>query len=121
MRVSFHLEPYPSRSPASVRNDIVYLIDTYGNHTAFFRTSPKNKTGTAEKELPMFYVYDSYLIKPDEWYSVTHMNGSNTIRKTSYDSLLIGLYVNYDHRFDLLKAGFNGLYTYFAAEDFSHG
>jgi glycoprotein endo-alpha-1,2-mannosidase len=119
LKLAFHLEPYKSRTPESVRNDIIYLIEKYGNHSAFYRTLPKvSKSG---KELPLFYVYDSYQISKDQWYTVTHKNGSHTIRNTTYDSLLIGLHVNHEHRFDLQQAGFDGLYTYFASEGFSHG
>jgi glycoprotein endo-alpha-1,2-mannosidase len=121
MKLAFHLEPYNSRTPETVRNDIIYLIEKYGNHSAFYRATPKNKTSTTSKELPMFYVYDSYQISKDDWYRVTNINGSNTIRGTPYDSLLIGLHVNHEHRFDLQQAGFDGLYTYFASEGFSHG
>jgi len=120
MKLVFHLEPYKGRSALSVKDDIVYLIEKYGSHNAFYKTVPKNKTNV-EKEYPLFYVYDSYLVKTDEWREITLKNGSHTIRDTPFDSLLLGLYVKYPDRFELLKAGFDGLYTYFAAEEFSHG
>jgi glycoprotein endo-alpha-1,2-mannosidase len=119
MKLAFHLEPYKTRTSESVRSDIIYLIENYGNHSAFYRTF--SKASKSQKELPLFYIYDSYRISKDEWHKVTNKNGSHTLRGTPYDSLLIGLHVNHEHRFDLQQAGFDGLYTYFASEGFSHG
>ena len=35
IKVAFHIEPYGGRTAASVKNDIIYIYDTYGNHPAF--------------------------------------------------------------------------------------
>lgn len=87
MKLNFHLEPYDSRTVASVREDIEYIILNYGSHPAFYRTTGKKKT---DKSLPLFYIYDSYRIPPNEWLAITDVNGSATIRNTNLDSLLIG-------------------------------
>ena len=56
-KVCFHIEPFNGRSPQTVRENIQYIVDTYGDHPAFYRTHGK----------PLFFIYDSYLIKPAEW------------------------------------------------------
>jgi len=47
--------------------------------------------------------------------------GGSTIRNTELDAMLIGLYVNAGDEQKLNRSGFDGLYTYFAADGFSHG
>uniref|UniRef100_A0A7E4W1T4 Glycoprotein endo-alpha-1,2-mannosidase n=1 Tax=Panagrellus redivivus TaxID=6233 RepID=A0A7E4W1T4_PANRE len=121
LKLAFHLEPYKTRTALTVRDDIIYIIEKYGKHPSFYKTTPKNKTAPTDKQYPLFYVYDSYQIKAEDWLQVFNKNGSKTIRDTPYDALVLGLYVEYNHRFDLQKAGFDGLYTYFASEGFSHG
>uniref|UniRef100_A0A914E9G6 Glycoprotein endo-alpha-1,2-mannosidase n=1 Tax=Acrobeloides nanus TaxID=290746 RepID=A0A914E9G6_9BILA len=120
MKMTLHLEPYAKQTAETVRRDIEYIVDKYGSHPAFYRTSRKNAT-KGQKELPLLYAYDSYRIPVDEWTKLTSPNGSLSIRNTTFDVLLIGLYVQMEDRFKLKKAGFDGLYTYFAADGFSHG
>ncbi|KAI1712785.1 glycosyl hydrolase family 99 domain-containing protein [Ditylenchus destructor] len=119
MKMAFHLEPYPDRTAESVHEDIKYIIKSYGDHNAFYRTA--GKASNEKKQLPLFYVYDSYLIPAEEWAKVTTPEGSSTIRNTEWDALLIGLYVNSEHKTQIKRSGFDGLYTYFASEGFSHG
>uniref|UniRef100_A0A915PZ73 Glycoprotein endo-alpha-1,2-mannosidase n=1 Tax=Setaria digitata TaxID=48799 RepID=A0A915PZ73_9BILA len=76
MKLSFHMEPYKERSGESLRNDIEYIIDNYGNHSAFYKVKRK-------------------------------------LRKR--------LLVKSEDRYSLLAAGFDGIYTYFAAKGFSYG
>lgn len=92
MKLVMHLEPYEGRTAASVKQDIVYIIEKYGNHPSFYKTTSKNKTTNVVKELPLFYIYDSYRITPEEWAEIATINGSQTIRGTPYDSLLVGKY-----------------------------
>lgn len=87
LKVAFHLEPYEGQSAASVRTDIEYVVQSYGKHPAFYRTSPKNNSAV---QLPLFYVYDSYKIGNNDWKAIATVNGSSTIRGTPIDSLLIG-------------------------------
>lgn len=117
MKVNFHLEPYKERTALSVRKDIEYILNKYGQHPAFYRRKDKRSF----KELPLFYVYDSYLISIKEWQKILLLESSSTIRKTDLDSLLIGLYVNLKDGQQIKDAGFDGLYTYFASDGFSHG
>ncbi|KAH7695523.1 glycoprotein endo-alpha-1,2-mannosidase-like protein, partial [Aphelenchoides avenae] len=116
----FHLEPYKQRTVESVRGDIEYILTNYGSHPSFYRTSAKTDTKHT-KELPLFYIYDSYRTSAEQWAELTSPNGTLSIRNTPLDSLLIGLYVQMEDRFKLRKGGFDGLYTYFASDGFSHG
>lgn len=117
MKVAFHLEPYKGRNSMSIRNDIEYILKNYGSHSAFYRTIGK----TSIKKLPLFYVYDSYLIPVAEWQNILLPKGQHTIRNTDLDSLLIGLYVNQQDSQAIKDSGFDGLYTYFASDGFSYG
>uniref|UniRef100_A0A914GZS2 Glycoprotein endo-alpha-1,2-mannosidase n=1 Tax=Globodera rostochiensis TaxID=31243 RepID=A0A914GZS2_GLORO len=121
MKMAFHLEPYDERTVAAVRRDIAYILEQYGHHPALYRRTHITASKEKAKELPVFYVYDSYRIKPDQWATVLGQNGTDTIRGTNLDALLIGLYVDKGDAQKLMDAAFDGLYTYFAADGFSHG
>ena len=84
MQVCFHIEPFAHRTAESLRNAIVYIIDTYGKHNAFYR---KSKGG---RELPLFYMYDSYQVKEKEWRKIFSRLETETVRDTKYDGLFIG-------------------------------
>ncbi|KAM4772031.1 glycoprotein endo-alpha-1,2-mannosidase [Rhinophrynus dorsalis] len=116
LKVAFHLEPYKNRDDLSVRKDVVYIIDTYGSHPAFYRY--QTSTGRA---LPMFYIYDSYITSPDTWANLLTLSGSQSIRNTPYDGIFIALLVEKKHKYDIHRSGFDGLYTYFATNGFSYG
>jgi hypothetical protein len=61
MFVAFHIEPYKSRTPATVVRDFEYLEQTYGSHNSVFRWP-----GSRGLQM-MVFVYDSYLSPPNEW------------------------------------------------------
>ena len=90
MKMTLHLEPYAKQTAETVRRDIEYIVEKYGSHPAFYRTSRKNAT-KGQKELPLLYAYDSYRIPVDEWTKLTSPNGSLSIRNTTFDVLLIGM------------------------------
>ena len=116
IKIAFHLEPYPSRSVESVREDVEYIIDRYSNLSAFYRDKETNK--------PLFYVYDSYHISSIEWRRLLTpgAKGSISIRgHPQYDGLFIGLWLEGHHGIDLVSGGFDGVYTYFASDGFSYG
>ncbi|VDK88521.1 unnamed protein product [Litomosoides sigmodontis] len=132
MKLSFHMEPYKHRSSESLRTDIEYIIDNYGNHSALYRMKlPKlrkianDKNSRNDDQLPLLYFYDSYLVPYDEWKQLTKPSGKLTVRNSKYDVLFIGklrcLLVKSEDRHSLLDAGFDGIYTYFAAKGFSYG
>ncbi|XP_032876953.1 glycoprotein endo-alpha-1,2-mannosidase [Amblyraja radiata] len=115
LKVTFHIEPYEGREN-SLYNNLKYIIDKYGSHPAFYRR--KTHTG---RNLPMFYIYDSYLTSPGSWANLFSKSGSNSVRNTQYDALFIALIVEEKHKNEIIQAGFDGMYTYFATNGFSHG
>ena len=88
----------------------------YGGHPAFFR-----HTTTSGKVLPLFYVYDSYLLNSEQWAKLLKHTESGSVRDTPYDAVFLALMVDEKHKRDILTAGFDGLYTYFATNGFSYG
>lgn len=115
VKVGFHIEPYKDRNQYTVKKDLQYIIDTYSGYPAFFSYTLKGKT------LPMIYIYDSYHTKPEEWSKVFSKHGPDTVRGTKYDAFVIGLCVKRSDGSDLLHGGFDGFYTYFAANGFTYG
>uniref|UniRef100_A0A3Q3NR88 Glycoprotein endo-alpha-1,2-mannosidase n=1 Tax=Labrus bergylta TaxID=56723 RepID=A0A3Q3NR88_9LABR len=116
IKVIFHIEPYKGRDEVNMFTNVKYIIDKYGEHPAFF----KYRTNTG-KLLPLFYVYDSYLMNSEQWAKLLKHTESNSIRDTPYDAIFIALLVEEKHKRDILTAGFDGLYTYFATNGFSYG
>ena len=112
IKIAFHLEPYPSRSVESVRDDIKYIFSNYGNHSSLYRTA---------SGLPLFYVYDSYHIFPNQWRRLLQPDGDLTIRGSNLDGVFIGLWLERIHGQELHEGGFDGIYTYFATDGFSFG
>ncbi|XP_038614559.1 glycoprotein endo-alpha-1,2-mannosidase-like protein [Tachyglossus aculeatus] len=88
----------------------------YGAHGATYRY--KSATG---RSLPLFYIYDSYLPPPEAWAHLLTPWGSHSVRRTPYDGVFIALLVEEAHKRDILTAGFDGMYTYFASNGFSFG
>jgi glycoprotein endo-alpha-1,2-mannosidase len=112
IKIALHLEPYPSRSVDSVKEDIEYILSRYGHHVCLYR----NKAN-----LPLFYVYDSYHLFPSQWSRLLSYDGDISIRGTEFDAEFIGLWLNSYHGRDLKEGGFDGIYTYFASDSFSYG
>lgn len=114
IKVAFHIEPYKDRSEDTVKSDIKNIIDKYGTHPAFYRMTYK------EKHLPLVYIYDSYHTKPMGWARILKP-GTESIRGTDYDCIVIGLVVEQSHQVDMIDSGFDGFYTYFASSGFTFG
>mmetsp|Transcript_20598 Transcript_20598/g.29549 ORF Transcript_20598/g.29549 Transcript_20598/m.29549 type:complete len:396 (-) Transcript_20598:163-1350(-) len=112
IRVAFHLEPYPGRTALTTLEDINYIHDHYGNFSSLYRT---------DNGRLLFYVYDSYHIPVVQWKRIFSVQGDHSIRGTSYDACVIGLWLDRQHGSDLHSAGFDGVYTYFASDGFSYG
>ncbi|XP_072019168.1 glycoprotein endo-alpha-1,2-mannosidase-like [Amphiura filiformis] len=113
LKVAFHSEPYKERTEQTFIQDVKYLINTYGSHPAFYRRPHKGS------ELPLIYIYDSYLIKAKNWAKV--MRGNNSIRRSRFDAIFIGLLVEQKDKQEISRAGFDGFYTYFASNAFTYG
>ncbi|XP_076819155.1 glycoprotein endo-alpha-1,2-mannosidase-like [Clavelina lepadiformis] len=122
LKVCFHIEPYAGRNASSVKEDLKHIIEQYGSHPAFYRTKDPRQLAVNARDLPLVYVYDSYLTPAEDWNKIlTHKESKNSIRGTEYDALVIGLFVERAHKETIRMAGFDGFYTYFASSGFTYG
>lgn len=120
MKVALHLEPYEGRSALTVSEDLAYIIQKFGAHPALHRTA--GGRGKADKrELPVVYVYDSYRIPIRDWQQVLLPMRSRSVRNSARDVFAIGLWLAAHDGDQLYEAGFDGAYTYFAADGFTYG
>ena len=85
--MAIHIEPYKNRSGKTLKEHITYIIDTYGDHPAFYRRL------VGECHLPVYYVYDSYQIEPSSWAEALKDGGPHCLRGTKYDGIFLGLYL----------------------------
>ena len=114
IKICFHIEPFPGRNAQTTRDAIVYIIDKYGSHPAFYRYGK-------DKSRAMFYIYDSYLTPAKQWKTILSPDGPQTIRNTRYDSVIIGLWVKENEQDFMSEGHFDGFYTYFATDGFTYG
>lgn len=85
MHIAFHLEPYPGRTAASVRDDVAYLAKNYGASRALLR-------GTRGR--PVYFVYDSYHIPPSQWaVLLAPGGGAESVRGGDLDGVFLGLWL----------------------------
>lgn len=110
LKIAFHIEPF-YKTIIELRDQLSYLVKTYSQHPAFYKKDGK----------PMYYVYDSYKIAPEEWSKLLSENGEKTVRNTELDALYIGLWVEKNDSSFFDTSGFDGFYTYFASEGFVFG
>ncbi len=111
LKVCFHIEPYRGRNAATVRENLKAIIDTYGDHPALYKYQGK----------PLFFLYDSYITKAEEWATLLMPEGAISIRNTPYDAVMIGLWVKKGEETFFKNSGFDGFYTYFGATGFTFG
>ncbi|XP_060588378.1 glycoprotein endo-alpha-1,2-mannosidase-like isoform X2 [Ruditapes philippinarum] len=116
LKIAIHVEPYSGRNHVTMKKNLEYIIRKYGNHSAFYRTNYRDK-----KNLPLIYIYDSYLVESYDWASILTKNGKESIRNTELDCIFIGLLVEHMHRDHVFESGFDGFYTYFATNMFTYG
>lgn len=57
----------------------------------------------------------------EQWAKLLKHTDSSSIRDTPYDAIFIALLVEEKHKREILTAGFDGLYTYFATNGFTFG
>ncbi|XP_041351492.1 glycoprotein endo-alpha-1,2-mannosidase-like [Gigantopelta aegis] len=116
LKVAFHIEPYKNRNHITLKQDLKYIMDSYGEHPAFYRMIHRGKY------LPVYYIYDSYLVSSSNWSKILKPGGGgDSVRNTDLDGIFIGLLVELKHKRDLTNAGFDGFYTYFANNGFTYG
>ena len=99
-----------------MKKNLEYIFRQYGSHPALYRTSYQTK-----QNLPLIYIYDSYLVDSDDWASILTVNGKNSVRNTELDCIFIGLLVEQVHKDHVYKSGFDGFYSYFATNRFTYG
>lgn len=123
IKVTIHIEPYKGRSVLSLRDDLRYIIEKYSSHLAFYKHLHLTNIGGVDRKgwRPLVYVYDSYITTPDKWAAILKPGGANSIRGTELDCTVIGLLVEKSHQQAIVDGGFDGFYTYFAANGFSYG
>lgn len=121
IKLALHIEPYKGRTPQSVYNDLQYFHSHYANHPAFYKLDRVDISTGAVQKLPMVYIYDSYLSKAKEWAEIFKADGALTVRGTELDCVAIALLVDKSHMDFAVDGGFDGIYTYFAADKFSFG
>jgi glycoprotein endo-alpha-1,2-mannosidase len=114
IQINFHLEPFPGRNANTTRDAISYLIGKYGSSPALHRLASHNN-------LPVFFIYDSYLTPASDWASLLSPSSSQTIRNTPNDAVVIGLWVKQHEESFMTQGHFDGFYTYFATDGFTFG
>lgn len=119
---AWHLEPYHGRSVQSVREDVAYLHEQYGHHSALLKWPLNHSHSQDGSSGPVYFVYDSYHLPAAQWASMLGIdNGPLSVRGTELDGVFIGLWLERGHGHDLSFGGFDGCYTYFASDGFSWG
>lgn len=114
LQVAIHVEPFAGRNALTTREAIQYLMERHGEHAGWYRAAELGNR-------PMFYVYDSYLTPSTQWAEVLKVDGAHTLRRTKFDAVVIGLWVWPWDGPSLARGGFDGFYTYFGCEGFTHG
>ncbi len=112
--INFHIEPFPGRNAVTTRQAIAYLVGRFG-------ASPACHCLRSHGNKPVFFVYDSYRTPAGEWATVLQRQGTNSIRGTDVDAVVIGLWVKQNEEQFMLEGGFDGFYTYFATDGFTFG
>ncbi|GJQ69071.1 hypothetical protein Trydic_g6235 [Trypoxylus dichotomus] len=117
LKIALHIEPYPGRNPINLQEHLRVFFNIFRNHTALY----KMKKPLGKIELPVLYIYDSYLTPAVAWKELLGNKGNLSIRNTEYDAVYIGLLAETQHRYHIKKSQFDGFYTYFAANGFTYG
>ena len=102
VKVNFHIEPYAHRRQFFI-DDILYLLDEYGHHPAFYRT---------EGQKPLFYIFKSTVGKGDRDY-ISDEEWNFMLYRLRLDSrsdcIFLGQTTNLAR---CQRSGFDGVYTY---------
>lgn len=117
IKIALHIEPYIDRNPINLFEHLREFFKEYKNHPALY----KMKKPLGDIEVPVVYVYDSYLTPAIAWRELLSTKGNLSVRGSDVDAIFIGLLVDIQHRYHIKKSHFDGFYTYFAANSFSYG
>ena len=113
IKVNIHIEPIGTKTADVIRESIIYCIDKYGSHPAFYRDSRYGNR-------PLFYVFLPNMKYPEDWAELLKPGGSKTIRGTKYDALVINHWAyGRDQGQKIIDSGFDGFYTYFVSDQTS--
>ncbi len=102
VKVNFHIEPYAYRRQSFI-DDILYLLDEYGHHPAFYRT---------EEQKPLFYIFKSSVGKEDRDY-ISDEEWNFMLYRLRLDPRSESVFLA--QTLDLgrcQRSGFDGVYTY---------
>jgi glycoprotein endo-alpha-1,2-mannosidase len=114
LKICFQIEPCVRKSALATVNEMQFVIEQFGDLPAFYRDENSKR--------PMFFVYDSYVIPASEWNKALNKSNDELLfRNTKYDSDVIGLFCWKEDTAFFQKAGFDGIYTYFASRGFTFG
>ncbi len=105
LKVAFHIEPYPGRTPMSVADDVSYILRRYGTHPAFYRTDFGGRKA-------LFYVFESVRSSTADW-----QRGNRKIHSGSEPVMMIAQTSNVNFVRD---GEFDGGYTYDGLAPFKH-
>lgn len=74
IKIAFHIEPYSGRTTATLARDLHYIMDTYGDHPAFFWTTRTSLFSPGGQKKGLFFIWasatpdsDSPVVSPDYW------------------------------------------------------
>jgi len=111
--VSWHIEPYGGRTPDTFLEDLRYIHEQYGSHPGFYREGPR--------KLPVFWLYDVSAQHSREDVTAWRL-ALASVRGTPLDGIFFCLWIGglVDDGF-VERTGFDGAYTYFAADGFTPG
>ncbi|CAG0896258.1 unnamed protein product [Cyprideis torosa] len=113
--LTFHIEPFHNRNAETLRNVFVHLNKMYGEHPALYRVRSRR----SNKDLPLYYLYDSYQVPAKEWQRVLKGDGDLSIRGTDFDVVAMGLILAPSDVDSIVEAEMDGAYTYFATNAFT--
>lgn len=108
--MALHIEPYAGRQVTNLRQYLEHTR-TYTNHSAYYHIDGR----------PVYYIYDSYLIRTASWTRLLKKDGDLTVRGTAVDGYFIGLFLRNGDCNKLADSGFDAGYSYFAVDGFSDG
>lgn len=127
IKVAFLLEP--KRAEEHISN-IKYLIDTYGNDPAFYKTSRSTLYGKNTNPRPTFWIYQPMMAYQgsglsDEAIKQDYRTRIDSIRGTSYDSIVLientkeAMLSNNGPKWDVDQYHSDGMFNYDANVDYS--
>lgn len=115
LKVAFLLHHYSGQTVGSSRSDIQYCVGKWGRRDGIFRDGSRGNR-------PWVYFHDSYRVPASDWATLLTRDGSASIRGSSIDAVVIGLYYRHPSARDhLVTSGFDGVATYFASDGFTEG